>query len=113
MTRVNGDLALWQLHEQRRRLLCDPRMPGLDGVDFYDMLSHQHAYLRKRVLFLLRIISWEPKASAFLEQCGQPWCTNLAMLRTSDGHTADAPTRCKSLTCMKQPLFFDTFTSLV
>src|SRR4029453_14002369 len=52
-TAANGGLALRQLHEQCYDVvLCDLRMPGLDGVDFYDMLSHQHAYLRKRVLFL-------------------------------------------------------------
>ena len=85
-TAANGDLALRQLHEQCYDVvLCDLRMPGLDGVDFYDMLSHQHAYLRKRVLFLTGD-TLGAESTAFLEQCGQPWVykpCNAADIRTA------------------------------
>jgi len=85
-TAANGDLALRQLHEQCYDVvLCDLRMPGLDGIDFYDMLSHQHAYLRKRVLFLTGD-TLGAESTAFLEQCGQPWVykpCNAADIRTA------------------------------
>jgi len=85
-TAANGDLALRQLHEQCYDVvLCDLRMPGLDGVDFYAMLSHQHAYLRKRVLFLTGD-TLGAESTAFLEQCGQPWMykpCNAADIRTA------------------------------
>ena len=53
-------------------VLCDLRMPGLDGAAFYDLLSQQHAYLRKRVLFLTGD-TLGAESTAFLERCGQPW----------------------------------------
>ena len=85
-TAANGDLALRQLHAQCYDVvLCDLRMPGLDGVDFYDMLSHQHAYLRKRVLFLTGD-TLGAESTAFLAQCGQPWMykpCNAADIRTA------------------------------
>ena len=85
-TAADGHRALRQLHEQRCDIvLCDLRMPGLDGVDFYDRLSHQHAYLRQRVLFLTGD-TLGAESKAFLEQCGQPWVykpCNAADIRTA------------------------------
>jgi CheY-like chemotaxis protein len=72
-TAADGHCALRHLHEHRYDLvLCDLRMPGLDGGAFYDVLSQQHAYLRKRVLFLTGD-TLGADSQAFLEQCGQPW----------------------------------------
>jgi CheY-like chemotaxis protein len=72
-TADNGHGALSQLQERRYdALLCDLRMPELDGPTFYDILSRQHAYLRQRVLFLTGD-SLGTDSTAFLEQCGQPW----------------------------------------
>jgi CheY-like chemotaxis protein len=72
-TAADGHLALRQLPKHRYDVvLCDLRMPGLDGRDFYAMLSHQHAYLRKRVLFLTGD-TLGAESPAFLEPCGQPW----------------------------------------
>jgi CheY-like chemotaxis protein len=72
-TAADGHLALTQLHEHRYDVvLCDLRMPGLDGVEFYAMLSQHHAYLRKRVLFLTGD-TLGAESQAFLAQCGQPW----------------------------------------
>src|ERR1043166_8338766 len=72
-TAAEGHLALRQLPKHRYDVvLCDLRMPGLDGRDFYAMLSHQHAYLRKRVLFLTGD-TLGAESPAFLEPCGQPW----------------------------------------
>jgi CheY-like chemotaxis protein len=85
-TAADGHCALRHLHERRYDLvLCDLRMPGLDGGAFYDVLRQQHAYLRKRVLFLTGD-TLGADSQAFLEQCGQP-CVykpcNVAAIRTA------------------------------
>ena len=82
-TAADGHLALRHLHEHRYDVvLCDLRMPGLDGEEFYAMLSQHHAYLRKRVLFLTGD-TLGADSQAFLEQCGCPWlhkpCTATAI----------------------------------
>ena len=70
---ANGHLALAHVQKQRYDvILCDLRMPGLDGPDFYAILSRQHAYLRHRVLFLTGD-TLGADSTAFLAQCGQPW----------------------------------------
>lgn len=72
-TATEGHTALAKLQAQRYDLvLCDLRMPGLNGPEFYDILCHQHAYLRQRVLFLTGD-SMEADSLTFLQQCGQPW----------------------------------------
>ena len=72
-TAADGHRALMQLQGHRYDVvLCDLRMPGLDGGEFYARLSQQHAYLRKRVLFLTGD-TLGAASQAFLEQCGQPW----------------------------------------
>jgi CheY-like chemotaxis protein len=85
-TAADGHHALRQLHERRYDpVLCDLRMPGLDGVDFYALLSQYHAYLRKRVLFLTGD-TMGADSQVFLAQCGQPWVykpCNAADIRTA------------------------------
>jgi CheY-like chemotaxis protein len=85
-TAGDGNCALAQLQERRYDVvLCDLHMPELDGPAFYDILMHQYAYLRQRVIFItgdtLNAVSM-----AFLEQCGQPWlskpCT-IAMVQNA------------------------------
>lgn len=72
-TAANGHLALAHLQAQRYDVvLCDLRMPALDGVGFYAILSRQYAYLRTRVIFLTGD-TLGADSTAFLEQCGQPW----------------------------------------
>ncbi len=72
-TATDGHAALKQLQARRYDVvLCDLYMRELAGADFYDILSHQHAYLRQRVLFLTGD-SLGAESTAFLEQCGQPW----------------------------------------
>ena len=85
-TAADGHRALRQLEGHRYDVvLCDWRMPGLDGVAFYAMLSQHHAYLRKRVLFLTGD-TLGADSQAFLEQSGQPWMykpCNTADIRTA------------------------------
>ena len=72
-TAADGHRALVQLQEHRYDVvLCDLRMPGLDGKEFYAMLSQHHTYMRNRVLFLTGD-TMGAESTAFLEQCGQPW----------------------------------------
>jgi CheY-like chemotaxis protein len=82
-TAANGSLALTQLQTHRYDVvLCDLRMPMLDGPDFYATLLQQHAYLCQRVIFLTGDTLGDASA-AFLEQSGRPWlhkpCTATAI----------------------------------
>jgi len=55
-------------------LLCDLRMPNLDGPTFYGRLLLQQPALARRVIFLTGdILSAE--SLAFMERSGQPWIT--------------------------------------
>src|SRR5262245_32370550 len=49
----NGQHALERLREHRYDLLlCDLRMPDLDGPAFYDILTRQYPPMCPRVIFL-------------------------------------------------------------
>ena len=82
-TAANGHCALAQLAAHASDvLLCDLRMPALDGPAFYHILTRQYPALRQRVIFLTGdLLSVE--SQRFLEQCGQPWvrktCTAAAI----------------------------------
>ena len=71
-TASNGQHALTQLQERRYDiLLCDLRMPELDGPALYDILTSQYPHLRQRIIFLTGdTLSIE--STAFLERSGQP-----------------------------------------
>jgi CheY-like chemotaxis protein len=72
-TAADGDAALIHLQAHHYDVvLCDLRMPALDGPDFYAILSREQADLRHRVLFLTGD-TLGADSTAFLEQCGQPW----------------------------------------
>ena len=72
-TADNGHRALAQLEEHPYDvLLCDVRMPELDGPTFYDILTRQYPHLRQRVIFLTGD-TLSVESQRFLEQCGQPW----------------------------------------
>jgi CheY-like chemotaxis protein len=84
-TADNGNLALALLQERRYDLLlCDLRMPELDGPTFYAILTSQYPHLRQRVIFLTGD-TLRRDSLAFLEQCGQPWvakpCTAATVRR--------------------------------
>jgi CheY-like chemotaxis protein len=72
-TAATGQHALALLQERRYDvLLCDLRMPELDGPTFYALLTRQYPSLRPRVVFLTGD-TLSADSLAFLEQCGQPW----------------------------------------
>jgi len=82
-TADTGTRALALLQERRYDvLLCDLRMPDLDGPTFYDILTSQYPTLRLRVVFLTGD-TLSADSIAFLKQCGQPWlpkpCTIVAV----------------------------------
>jgi two-component system NtrC family sensor kinase len=52
-------------------ILCDMRMPDLDGPGFYRALERHHPHLRSRVIFLTGDVL-SPEGQAFLEQSARP-----------------------------------------
>jgi signal transduction histidine kinase/ActR/RegA family two-component response regulator len=52
-------------------ILCDMRMPDLDGPGFYRELEHRHPHLVSRVIFLTGDVL-SPEAQAFFTQVGRP-----------------------------------------
>ena len=72
-TADNGHRALALLQERHYDIiLCDLRMPELDGPTFYDILTSQYPHLRQRIIFLTGD-TLNATSMAFLTQCGQPW----------------------------------------
>jgi CheY-like chemotaxis protein len=71
-TAVNGQVALAKLHMQAYDLiLCDLRMPELDGPGLYQALRQQYPHLLQRVIFLTGDTLSE-EARTFLEQTEVP-----------------------------------------
>jgi CheY-like chemotaxis protein len=69
-TVANGRLALARLEVCAYDLiLCDVRMPELDGPSLYRLLARQQPQLCQRFIFLTGD-TLEPATQAFLEACG-------------------------------------------
>jgi CheY-like chemotaxis protein len=69
---ANGRLALTQLQAQTYDvILCDLRMPELDGPGLYQALQHQHPHLLQCVIFLSGD-TLSTDARTFLEQSEVP-----------------------------------------
>jgi two-component system NtrC family sensor kinase len=69
-TVANGRLALTQLEAHAYDLiLCDVRMPELDGPSLYRLVERQHPQLSQRFIFLTGD-TLEPVTQAFLEASG-------------------------------------------
>jgi CheY-like chemotaxis protein len=74
-TAANGQQALGLLSEHAYDLLlCDLRMPDLDGPTFYGRLLIQQPALARRVIFLTGD-TLSAESLAFMERSGQPWIT--------------------------------------
>ena len=53
-------------------IVCDLRMPELDGPAFYAVLTRQYPALRQRVIFLTGDTGGDASRT-FLTQSGRPW----------------------------------------
>ena len=74
-TAANGRLALAQLQERAYDLiLCDLRMPELDGPSLYRVLEQQESPLCQRFIFLTGD-TLSPEVAAFFAQSGVPRLT--------------------------------------
>jgi CheY-like chemotaxis protein len=74
-TVANGRLALAKLDERTYDLiLCDMRMPDLDGPSLYRLLERHKPHLCSRFIFLTGD-TLEPATQAFLEQSSAPCLT--------------------------------------
>jgi PAS domain S-box-containing protein len=98
-TVANGRLALAHLDGRVYDLiLCDVRMPELDGPSFYRLLERQQPHLCSRLIFLTGD-TLEPATQAFLEASGAPCLlkpfaiaeARRIIQRTLQGATPSAP----------------------
>ena len=81
-TASNGRHALARLQEQPYDVIvCDLRMPELDGPAFYATLTRQYPALRQRVIFLTGDTGGEDNRT-FLTQCGRPWLRKPSPITT-------------------------------
>jgi two-component system NtrC family sensor kinase len=72
-TADNGQQALERLREHPYDLiLCDLRMPDLDGPAFYDILTRQSPSMCPRIIFLTGD-TLNLESQAFLERSGRLW----------------------------------------
>ena len=72
-TAANGQHALAQLHTQRYDvILCDLRMPVLDGPTLSTIVQQHDPALRQRMIFVTGD-TLGVESTAFLAQCGQPY----------------------------------------
>jgi CheY-like chemotaxis protein len=71
-TAIDGQAALARLREDNYDLiLCDLRMPALDGQTLYGLLQRQHPTLCQRFIFLTGD-TLGVDSQAFLARCGLP-----------------------------------------
>ena len=92
-TADNGTAGLTQLQAHRYDvLLCDLRMPSLNGPDLYALVLRHYAYLSQRVIFLTGD-TLSTDSTVFLEKCAQPWLPkpcNAAAIRSAIQHVMQA-----------------------
>jgi len=95
-TARNGCQALAALQGQHFDvILCDLRMPKLDGRAFYAHVRQQAPALCQRVIFLTGDSS-AADHQAFLAQCGRPWLEKpcpIAVLRKAIQQVVERTTR--------------------
>ncbi len=68
----NGLAALAELREERvRAVVCDIKMPFLEGRRFYDELASAHPDIAERVIFVTGH-GGDPQVRRFIERTGRP-----------------------------------------
>jgi CheY-like chemotaxis protein len=106
-TASNGRQALAALQAQRYDvILCDLRMPELDGRAFYAHLQQWAPALCQRVIFLTGDSS-AADHQAFLAQCGRPWLDkpcSIAVLRHAMQQVLGRAARAQQLSRKSQEL---------
>ncbi len=77
---LDGYAALDHLaSEQYDAVLCDIRMPGLDGMELYDRLARTSPDVLTRLGFVTAE-SWRPEIAEFIQRAGRPWIEKPAAL---------------------------------
>jgi DNA-binding NtrC family response regulator len=72
-TAENGNAALLQIQARHYDvILCDLRLPELDGPDFYHLLKNESPDLQRRVIFLTGDLL-NPMSIEFLKQHNLLW----------------------------------------
>ena len=92
-TAENGTAGLTQIQVHRYDiLLCDLRMPDLNGQDLYALIINRYSYLSQRVIFLTGD-TLSTDSTGFLEKCAQPWLAkpcHAAAIRSAIQHVLQA-----------------------
>jgi CheY-like chemotaxis protein len=94
-TAANGQHALAQLRTQCYDVIvCDLRMPALDGPTLYTLVQQQFPALCQRIIFVTGD-TLNGESTAFLAQCGQPYlykpCTAAAVREAIQQQLGHAP----------------------
>jgi CheY-like chemotaxis protein len=108
-TAGNGRHALAALQAQHYDvILCDLRMPELDGRAFYAHLRQRAPALCQRVIFLTGDSSAADNQT-FLAQCGRPWLDKpypIAAIRSTIQQVLGRMTRAQQLSRTCQELWY-------
>jgi CheY-like chemotaxis protein len=106
-TAGNGRDGLAALQRKRDDVMvCDLRMPEMDGRAFYAHLQQRAPRLCQRVIFLTGDSS-AADHQAFLAQCGRPWLDNpcsTAAIRRAVAQVLERAMRAPQLPCRCQTL---------
>jgi CheY-like chemotaxis protein len=106
-TAGNGHYGLAALQRKRYDvILCDLRMPGLDGRAFYAHVWQRAPRLCQRVIFLTGDSS-AAEHQAFFAQCGRPWLDkpcSTAAIRCAIAEVLERAKRAQQLPCTCQEL---------
>jgi len=78
----NGKEALQQIQQNRFDLIiCDVKMPEIDGPAFLSRTERHQSPLASKVLFVTGDLM-NPTTLRFLESCGNPWIAKPFDLKT-------------------------------
>jgi len=106
-TATDGQAALTLLQEGGYDLLlCDLRIPALDGQTLYGLLQQQNPTLCQRLIFLTGD-TLGVDSQAFLAQCGLPWIAKpcrMEEIRAAIARVLSAPVQDTSVSTLRDDL---------